>query len=204
MSDRIRFTSARQVVEAFPGAAEDLGEVPEDISPVEHLAVLRGAFDPGPGVLFASLMLSKREAVWWGCLCIRGMKLDDDKLLEGLEVAEKWVRKPEEDERRAAGDLAESHNFTGAGAWIAFAAFTSGGSLAPAGLQAVPPPADSCGRAVFATVLQATRSDDPLHRAANIRCALDSALEFADGDDGTKAWKEGPKVVPLYDDDDDE
>jgi len=195
MTDRIRFTFARQVLEAFPSAAEDLGEVPEKIAPLDHLAVMTAAKDPAPAVLFAALTLPKRESVWWGCLCIRGLKRDGAGLREGLTAAENWVRKPEEEQRRAAGKIAEDQGFNGAGAWIAFAAFTSGGSLAPPDLQAVPPPADSCGRSVFAAIMQATRDDDAFVRLANIRCAIDSFCELAKGGEGTKAWAAGPKVI---------
>lgn len=195
MSDRIRFTLARQVLDAFPAAAEDLGEVPEDVSPMDHIQALAAEKNPGPAVLFAALTLPKRESVWWGCLCIRGLRRDDPKLLEGLKAAEDWVRKPEEDQRRAAGKIAEDQNFTGAGAWIAFAAFTSGGSLVDAALQAVPPPADACGRSVFAAIMQAVSDEDPFVRLANLRCSIDSFAEFAAGGEGTKAWAAGPKVV---------
>jgi len=197
MNNRIRFSSARQVVDAFPAAADDLGEAPEGISPLSHVTSLRALLNPAIGLLFTALMLPKRESVWWGCLCIRGMKLDGLETRAGLEAAEAWVRQPEEDQRRAAGELAMKQNFNGAGAWIAFAAFTSGGSLAPAGLQTVPPPPDSCGRSVYAAVLQATKSDDPLQRIANIRCALDSARDFSSGGDGIGPWREGPKIEPL-------
>jgi hypothetical protein len=195
MTNRIRFTFARQILEAFPAAAEDLGEVPEDVAPLDHVQALAVAKNPGPAVLFAALTLPKRESVWWGCLCIRGLKREGADLREGLAAAEEWVRKPEEEQRRAAGKIAERQNFTGPGAWIAFAAFTSGGSLADAGLQAVPPPADSCGRAVFAALMQAVRDENPHMRLANIRCALDSFREFAAGGDGTRAWAAGPKLI---------
>jgi len=195
MTDRIRFTFAQQVLEAFPAAAEDIGEVPERVSPVDHVQAMAAAKNPGPAVLFAALTLPKRESVWWGCLCIRGLKLDDEKVRAGLSAAEDWVRKPEEDQRRKAGAVAEELNFAGPGAWIAFAAFTSGGSLAPAGLQVVPPPADACGRSVYAAILQAVRDADPHVRLAKIRCAVDSFREFAAGGDGTKAWAAGLNVV---------
>jgi len=195
MTDRIRFTFARQIVEAFPAAAEDLGEVPEDVTPLDHLQVLAAAKNPAPALLFAALTLPKRESVWWGCLCIRGLKCDGDDLRAGLAAAEEWVRKPEEDQRRAAGKLAERQNFAGPGAWIAFAAFTSGGSLTDAGLQTVPPPPDACGRSVFSALMQAVRDENPHMRLAKIRCVLDSFREFATGGDGTRAWSVGPKLV---------
>lgn len=195
MTNRIRFTLARQVLEAFPAVAEDLGDVPENAAPVDYVRTMAEAGKLAPAVLFAALTLPKRESVWWGSLCIRGLRRDEPKLREGLAAAEDWVRKPEEEQRRAAGTLAEAQNFSGAGAWIAFAAFTSGGSLSEPGLQTVPPPPDACGRSVYAAIMQAVRDDDPLVFQANMRCALDSFCEFAAGGDGTRAWAAGPKVM---------
>ena len=103
MANRIRFTTAAQVVEAFPGAAGDLGEVPPDVSPLDHLAALAAGENLNPAVIFAALALPKRESVWWGCLALRGMGNLDDRTREGLRLAEAWVRQPEEEERRAAG-----------------------------------------------------------------------------------------------------
>lgn len=191
MTNRIRFTTARQVAEAFPAAADLLGEVPDDVTPLDHMTRLSGAVDPGPAILFTALMLPKREAVWWGCLCLRGLGLADVKTAEGIAAAEAWVRKPDEDERRAAGQTAEVHNFEGPGAWIAFAAFTTGGSLAPAGLQAVPPPPDIAGRSVYAAIMQGLACDDALERIGRMRCVLACAQDFIAGRDGTGPWKAG-------------
>lgn len=189
MANRIRFTTAAQVVEAFPEAADDLGDVPSDVSALDYLAALAEGEDPNPAVVFAALALPKRESVWWGCLAIRGMGNLDESMREGLRVAEAWVRHPEEEERRAAGEFAESEFFEGAGAWIAFAAFTTSGSLAPAGLQAVPPSPEVSGRCVAMAVMLATADEDAFVRRDNIRAAVESAHDFATGGDGTGAWK---------------
>lgn len=189
MANRIRFTTAAQVAEAFPGAAEDLGDVPDDLPPLDHLAELGASEDLNPAVIFAALALPKRESVWWGCLALRGMGGLDESACEGLSLAEAWVRNPEEEERRKAGEFAESEYFEGAGAWIAFAAFTTSGSLAPAGLQAVPPDPEVSGKCVAMAVMLATADEDAFERLANMRAALESARDFATGGDGTRAWE---------------
>jgi hypothetical protein len=193
MANRIRFTTAAQVAQAFPAAAGDLGDMSEGVSPADHLARLALAENPNAAVIFAALALPKREAVWWGCIALRGMGALagglDEGSREGLRLAEAWVRNPEEDERRAAGRYAESQYFEGAGAWIAFAAFTTSGSLAPAGLQAVPPSPEISGKCVALAIMQATNDPDALRRLANLRVALESARDFAAGGDGTGPWK---------------
>ncbi len=190
MDSRIRFTTALQVAEAFPEAIEDLGEIAEGVTPLDHLSVLSDAEDLAQAVIFAALALPKREAVWWGCLCIRGAGALTDVTREGLRLAEAWVRNPEEPERRAAGKFAEEEYFQGAGPGIAFAAFTTSGSLAPAGLQAVPPSPEISGKCVAMAVLQAADDEDAFVRHATLLCALDCARDFATGGDGTGPWRE--------------
>lgn len=189
MENRIRFTTARQVAEAFPEAADALGDASDGVSPIDHLNALQQDEDPMPALTFAALALPKREAVWWGCLCIRGAGISGPSITEGLRLAETWVRTPEEAERRAAGEFAEQEYFEGPAAWIAFAAFTTSGSLAPAGLQAVAPNPELSGRAVATSVLLAAEDDDPLVRLEKLRCAIDSAKNFGAGGDGTGPWK---------------
>ncbi|MEM1160995.1 MAG: hypothetical protein AAGJ28_08685 [Pseudomonadota bacterium] len=190
MANRIRFTTAMQVVEAFPEAADDLGEVPEDVTPLDHLAELAKDMNPNPALIFAGLALPKREAVWWGCLVMRGMGLLDGEAGAGLGLAEAWAMHPEEDERRACGAYAEEIYFEGPGAWIAFAAFSTSGSLAPAGLQAVPPSPEVSGKSAAMAVMMATNDEDAFKRLANTRAAIACAQEFATGSDGKQAWKD--------------
>jgi hypothetical protein len=189
MANRIRFTTAAQVLGAFPGAAGELGTLPADVSPLDHLVRLAEGENPDAALIFAALALPKRESVWWGCICLRGMGDLDDRAREGLRLAEAWVRNPEEEERRAAGVYAESQYFEGPGAWIAFAAFTTSGSLAPAGLQAVPPSPEISGKCVAMAIMQAANHPDAFVRIANLRVAVESARDFAVGGDGLGPWK---------------
>ncbi len=63
-------------------------------------------------------LLPKRQAVWWGCLCVRE---DVDVPLPApqvaaLEAAEDWVREPDEDHRRIAEKRSEEAKYSGVGA----------------------------------------------------------------------------------------
>ncbi|MEM7190735.1 MAG: hypothetical protein AAF439_14075 [Pseudomonadota bacterium] len=190
MANRIRFTTAFQVVEAFPEAADDLGEVPEDIAPLDHMAELGKDLNPNPALIFAGLALPKRESVWWACLVLRGLGLLDGETGSGLALAEAWAMRPEEDERRACGTFAEEVYFEGPGAWVAFAAFSTSGSLAPAGLQSVPPSPEVSGKSAAMAVMLAIADEDAFSRLAKARAALACAQEFALGGDGKQAWKD--------------
>ncbi|MEM7423423.1 MAG: hypothetical protein AAF334_06845 [Pseudomonadota bacterium] len=206
MAERIRYSLASQVAEAFPAAAEDFGEIAEGVSPQEHVKSLLDANEPLAATIFMALALPKRDAVWWGCLALRGMGHVDPLTQEGIRLAEAWCKNPEEDERRAAGTFAEENYFEGAGAWIAFAAFTTSGSLAPAGLQAVPPSSEVSGKSAAMAVIQATEDpgEDYFVTLANILCALASAQDFSSGGDGTQPWRDhvpGTRA-PVPEDDD--
>ncbi|MEM9060510.1 MAG: hypothetical protein AAGD13_08590 [Pseudomonadota bacterium] len=190
MAQRIRFTTAAQVSGAFPAIVEDLGDLPEDVSPLDYIQRLVDEEDFITALFFTALALPKRDAVWWGCLALRGMGSSDPLTAEGLRLAEAWCRHPEEEERRAAGEFAQDNYFEGAGPWIAFAAFTTSGSMAPAGLQAVPPSAEVSGKAVAMSIMLATENEDVFVTIDNQKCAIASATDFAGNGDGTGPWKD--------------
>ena len=190
MAKRIRFTTAAQVAEAYPEMADEFGDAPEDLHPLGYVQQLVEADNTTPALMFTALSLPKRDAVWWGCLALRGMGSRDPLTAEGLHFAEAWVRNPEEQERRAAGEFAQENYFEGAGPWIAFAAFTTSGSMAPAGLQAVPPSAEVCGKSVAMAILLAAEDEDVFRMMDNHRCAIQSAVDFASDGDGTGPWAE--------------
>jgi hypothetical protein len=86
-------------------------------------------------------LLPKRYAVAWLCQCARDQPLNpEDKA--GASLAEKWVREPNESNRRAAYEFATAGGYKSAGAWVAAAAGWSGGSLAPASQETLVPPPD--------------------------------------------------------------
>jgi hypothetical protein len=86
-------------------------------------------------------LLPKRYAVAWLCQCARDQLLNpEDKA--GASLAEKWVREPNESNRRAAFEFANAGGYKSAGAWLAAAAGWSGGSLAPAAQATQVPPPD--------------------------------------------------------------
>lgn len=190
MAKRIRFTTAAQVAEAFPEVGADFGDAPDDILPLEYIQRLVASESFMPALIFTALALPKRDAVWWGCLALRGMGASDAVTAEGLRLAEAWCRHPEEEERRIAGEFAQENYFEGPGPWIAFAAFTTSGSMAPAGLQAVPPSAEVCGKSVAMSIMMSTEDEDAFKMAENQKCAIASAMDFANNGDGTGPWVE--------------
>ncbi len=87
-------------------------------------------------------LLPKREAVGWGCLCVRHILASqpDNPLPEVHVTAERWVSAPNDENRWVAKKTADKEKPKTASSLLAMAAFFAGPSMAPANLQAVPPP----------------------------------------------------------------
>src|SRR5262245_31551728 len=75
--------------------------------------------------------LPKREAVWWGCLCVQQIVGPNSPgpMIAALDAAKKWVSDPSEENRRAAFTAAEAADFGNPAGCVGLAAFFSGGSL---------------------------------------------------------------------------
>ena len=103
MSDRLRFTTARQVFEAFPTAASDIEVEPADEAPLDFARKLLAPGRRFESIVYLAYLLPRREAVWWGCQCVRA--ISGNKADDALLAAEAWVRDPDETTRRAALDI---------------------------------------------------------------------------------------------------
>ena len=108
-------------------------------------------------------LLPKRQAVWWGCLCVRE---DVESPLPApqvaaLKAAEDWVREPDEDHRRVAEKRSEEAKYSGVGATLALSAFWSEGSIAPEGNQDVVADERLTSQGVAAALISAAYHGDP-------------------------------------------
>lgn len=164
--------------------------VPAAIGPEGFVATLMDAGLLGDAVRFLAYSLRPREGVWWACLAARAyidagnpvQPVDTD----ALTAAEAWVFKPDEDNRRAAYDKAMATGFQTPASWAAMASFWSGGSVAPANLPAVPPPANALGRAIWGAVIIAavTNPKSPEDMESRHRSFLTQGIDIAQGGNG--------------------
>lgn len=125
-------------------------------------------------------LLPKRYAVAWLCQCARDQTLNPEDRA-GASLAEKWVREPNESNRRAAFEFANAGGYKSAGAWVAAAAGWSGGSLAPASQETPVPPADhltACAVVAAINMLAALDIDTFAVRRAGF---IDPALKLLNG-----------------------
>jgi hypothetical protein len=133
--------------------------------------------------------LPRREAVWWASMCASHTAPPHQPELEQRmrEAAELWVRRQDDDSRRAAMDLARLAGFNTPEAWVAVAAFWSDGSMAPRGQPVVPPGVHLTGTAVGGAVALASVRGDPARQPVRLSRFLASLREIADGGAGRLA-----------------
>lgn len=182
MGSRIRFTKAKQVFETYPNLSETVSAPSGDVAPEDYALELQQSGEPNRAIEYFAHVLPKREAVWWGMHCVKGLdgvKSDDDR--EVLELSENWVREGDEEARAAVHAAAEAAKGDSASVWIGFAAGWSGGSLSPNPDHRVDMPDDLTAKAVHAAVLIALGSLLPDDRDQALKSCLSAGLSFAGG-----------------------
>ena len=129
-------------------------------------------------------LLPKQYAIAWGCECWQAAQTEgtaDPIEMSALAAAQRWLKDPSEDHRRAALQLADRLGFKTAGAWLAAAAGWSGGTMLPSGEYEVPPPPGLSGNAV-AAALKLTAAAHPARYDEQLAQFIDRALTaFAPG-----------------------
>jgi hypothetical protein len=127
-------------------------------------------------------LLTKREAVWWGYLCVRD-DLDQplpNAQIAALEAAAAWVADPDEKNRRAAEERAAALKYSGVGATLAHSAFWSDGSIAPEGNPEVPPDERLTSQGVAAALISAAYHGDATRAKSRIDRFLSRGKEVAE------------------------
>ena len=136
---KIKARKAREV----PGGdwldKESLALLRDDPTPLEFLDALIAHERFADAIHFLAHAIPKREAVWWGCLCIKLAGGEDlsPKELAALTAAVRWALRPEEEYRAAAKEPAEAAGLGVPAGNLALAVQFSGGSLTPPGLPEV-------------------------------------------------------------------
>jgi hypothetical protein len=129
---RLRFTTARDLFEAFPTAEADLHMEPTDEPSLAFLDGLVSAGELIKAIAFLAYLLPRREAVWWACQSVRALTPQLAKAEEpGIETAEAWVKEPEEERRRDALMRGVEGKRLSPTTWLALAAGWAGGVSMP-------------------------------------------------------------------------
>jgi hypothetical protein len=150
----------------------------DEHTPRQFLELLIGKELFLDAIRFLAYALPKREAVGWGCLCIRHSlgTQDASKISETQVAAERWVSDPDEGNRRAAKVAADKEGLESPSAFLALAAFFSGGSIAPANLAPVPPPDHVTPQFVAGAVMVSAVKSQPEKAAEKYRVFLQKGM----------------------------
>jgi hypothetical protein len=179
MSQRLRFSTARDLFEALPTASEDIAAQPTDRPSLDFMAELVAGPTPEDGITFCAYLLPKREAVWWAHQCLDNVaELLSAEDHEMLALAESWVRYPDEDQRCAVLDAGMAGMAKTPGVWVALAAGWSGGSMLPTDAAPVEAPPYLTAKAVNAGVLSALARVDRKSRAATLRLFVNMGIQL--------------------------
>ena len=128
-------------------------------------------------------LLEKRQAVWWGCHCLRE-ELDEplpEDQTAAVDSAADWVEDPCESRRRAAEAKAGDAKYSGPGASLALSAFWSDGSLAPDGSPEVEADKRLTSQGVAAALVAAAYVGDPTTAPDRFKAFLKRGQDMADG-----------------------
>jgi hypothetical protein len=176
---RLRFSTARDVFDAFPTASEDIRARATDDAPIAYVKALARGTTPEDALTFCAYVLPRREAVWWACQCLRSLIAAPSAAEAALvQSAEAWVREPEDSIRRAALAAGEAASRNSPATWAALAAGWSGGSMVEG--HSVPCPPHLTAKAVRIAVLSALARLDTGQRAAAISGCVDRALRLTE------------------------
>jgi hypothetical protein len=176
---RIRFATAGDVFTAFPTLSDDVLAKPSEEEPLLFLKRLMASETPEDALTFFAYLAPKREAVWWGCRCVRA--LDAARVGDPLLAAERWVAEPEEVNRVAALKLANDGVSALPATWAAYGAGWSGGNIGVGGVSVLAAP-HLTAKAVRACALIAVSSAPARERASRLQVAYEAAVEVAKAD----------------------
>jgi hypothetical protein len=186
---KVTTRTAAEVCRRFVLGDEARKLLRDNQTPRQFLDLLAEKGQLADALRFLAYALPKREAVWWGCQCLRQVAAGNQPpaTLQAVQSAEKWASNPGEDQRRAGKPAAEAAGLETPAGCTALAAFYSGGSLAPPSAPPVPPGEHLTHKGVALAVLQAAVLTEPAKATEKYRRFLALGIDVGNG---VNRWKE--------------
>ncbi len=155
--------TAAEVAARFEASDPARALLAEHPTPGGFFAALREAELYADALRFAAHYLPKRQAVWWGLLCVWETlrPAPTQTLALAMQAAMNWVCDPNDENRRATQAAAKAAGLATPAGQVALAAFLSGGSLAPVDMPEVQPRPFDTAQNVASAVLLASRKAGP-------------------------------------------
>jgi len=180
---RLRFSTAREVFEAYPSVRQAVTMAPTTEHPLAFLARLAAGPAPMEAAGFCAFLLPRRETVWWALQAVRSMQPPGTQD-PGLAAAEAWVREPGDRTRFAALQQAQEGDRAQPGTFVAWAAGYSGGSMSEG--HAIPCPPDLTAKLARIAVLNAINRLPARDREGALRACVEACIRLAEDDAGKR------------------
>lgn len=153
----------------------------------KYLALLISKELYSDAIRFTAFHLPKRDAVWWGALCLWNAyrPSQDNPLPDSVDAVFRaltnWVQEPNEKNRRAAEAAGREAGIASTHGQLAMAAFFSEGSISRPGLPEVLAKPWHTAKNVAGAVVAASKKGEPSEVVANQRLFLVLASELSQG-----------------------
>jgi hypothetical protein len=180
---KVKAAKAAEICRQFELKEEARPLLQDRLTPREFLDALLAERQYQAAIPFVAHALPAREAIWWGCLCLRHVTKAPLPPPEeaACRAAVQWVLEPTEENRREALAPGQAAGVgTPAGA-LALAASWTGGSLSPPNLPPVPPSPSMPAKGVAGAVLLAAAKAEPTRIADTQRLFVELGMELAEG-----------------------
>jgi hypothetical protein len=180
---KIKASRATEVCKNFELKAEAQPLLGDGLSPLEFVRVLVERKQCPAAVQFLAHALPAREAVWWGCLCVRHVSGGElpPKEADACKAAVEWVLEPTEDKRKAAQAPGEKAGIGTPAGGLAMATTWTGGSLAPPEAPVVPPGPFVPAKAIAGAILLAATKAPPVKIGDTQRLFVEMGVGVAQG-----------------------
>lgn len=154
-----------------------------ELTPRQYFDRLRAAGHYADARRVLAHALSRRRALWWGCLCAAEAYATHPghRDWQALDAVANYVVAGSETGRRAIEKLSEEISIESPGGCLLMAAFFSGGNTSIPAQPFVPPKPFITGRLVGVAVYLVSVWNDPPHYLEHLRRYLDLGLELANG-----------------------
>ncbi len=179
--------TALEVAEHCPLSEDARALLAPELAAASYEALLISQEKYADAIRFTAFNLSKREAVWWGAMCLwEGSRPEQGNALSlpvatVFETLLAWLKDPSETNRRAVETAGRDAGDTTPHGQLAMAAFFSEGSMSLPGRPNVEPEPWLTARTVASVVLAASRMKKASKINASQRSFLVLAVELIEG-----------------------
>lgn len=182
---KVKAESAAEVCARFELRDEARPLLTPTATPRGFLEVLDDRGQHSSALSFLAHALPARDAVWWGCLCLRHAASAPlpPADAEALKAVAEWVLEPVESRRVAAAAAAAKAGVGTPAGILATAVQWTGGSLAPPDprIPEVPPGPWLPAKAVSGALLLASARAEPTKIAGVQKTFLQLGMDLAEG-----------------------